>query len=65
MTLMYLLYILMMLGNDGKLTGSEITGLAVCFFALAAIAVIYYLVYRCTVKRMCGQLEIPAGNRRD
>lgn len=55
MTAMYLLYALLMFGNDGKLTGSEIGGLAVCFFILAGVAVVYYLVYRCTVKNMRHQ----------
>ncbi len=55
MTAMYLLYALLMFGNDGKLTGSEIGGLAVCLFILAGIAVVYYLVYRCTVKNMYSQ----------
>lgn len=62
MILMYLVYALMMFGNDGKLTESEIAGLAGCLLILAAIALVYYLVYRCTVKSMCGQLEIPVGN---
>ena len=62
MILMYLVYALMMFGNDGKLTESESAGLAGCLLILAAIALVYYLVYRCTVKSMCGQLEIPVGN---
>lgn len=55
MTIMYLLYALLMFGNDGQLTSSEIVGLTVCFFILAAIALIYYLVYRYTVKNMRHQ----------
>ncbi len=62
MILMYLVYALMMFGNDGKLTESEIAGLAGCLLILVAIALAYYLVYRRTVKSMCGQLEIPAGS---
>ena len=58
MTLIYLLYILIMVGNDGKLTYSEIASLSGCFFILAALAAIYYLVYRYTVKSMCRNLEI-------
>lgn len=55
MTAMYLLYALLMFGNDGKLTGGEIGGLAACLFILAGVAVVYYLVYRCTVKNMWHQ----------
>lgn len=58
MTLIYLLYILIMVGNDGKLTYSEIASLSGCFFILAALAAIYYLVYRYTVKSMYRNLEI-------
>ncbi|MCM1126920.1 MAG: ABC transporter permease [Lachnospiraceae bacterium] len=52
MTAMYLLYLLLLWGNDGKITGSEAVGMAVCFFILAGIAAAYYLVYRCTVRNM-------------
>lgn len=55
---MYLLYALLMFGNDGRITGSEAGGLGVCFLILAGIGGIYYLVYRYTVKRMCGQIVI-------
>lgn len=58
MTAMYLLYGLLMFANDGQLTGGEIGGLIVCFFILAALAGIYYLIYRHTVKNMCRQLDI-------
>ena len=58
MSIMYLLYALLMFGNDGKWTGSEIGGMAVCFFILIALAGVYYLVYRHTIKSMCRQLEV-------
>lgn len=55
---MYLLYLLLMFGNDGKLTGSELGGMAVCLFILAAITAAYYMVYRYTLKNMCQSLDI-------
>lgn len=55
MIAMYLLYLLLIWGNDGKITGGEIGGMIVCFFILSGVAVIYYLVYRYTVKNMYRQ----------
>lgn len=55
MTAMYLLYLLLIWGNDGKITGGEIGGMIVCFFILSGVAVIYYHVYRYTVKNMYRQ----------
>lgn len=52
MIAMYLLYGLLIFGNDGKVTGSELGGMAVCFFILIGVAAVYYLVYRCTIKNM-------------
>ena len=60
MTLIYLLYILIMVGNDGKLTYSEIASLSGCFFILAALAAIYYLVYRYTAYPFTEPAVIPA-----
>lgn len=57
MSAMYLLYALLMFGNDGKITGAEIGGLIVCFFILSLLAGIYYLIYRYTIKNMCRQLN--------
>ncbi|MDE7324656.1 MAG: ABC transporter permease [Lachnospiraceae bacterium] len=58
MTMMYLLYALLMLGNDGQLVSGEIGGLAVCLVILLLIAGIFYVVYRYTVRKMCGELGI-------
>lgn len=55
MTAMYLLYALLIYGNDGKITGSELGGMAACFFILAGIAAAYYLIYRYTIKNMWRQ----------
>lgn len=54
---MYFLYILLMYGNDGKITASEAGGLAACLFILMGIGLIYYLVYRSAVKNMCRQIQ--------
>ena len=64
MSAMYLLYLLLMYANDGKLTAGEIGGMAVCLLILAAIAGIYFLVYRYTVKNMCRQLDIARKQKR-
>lgn len=55
---MYFLYILIMLGNDGRLVSSELGGLGACLVILILISVVYYAVYRYTVHRMCAELEI-------
>ena len=55
MIAMYLLYGLLIFGNDGRITSGELGGMAVCFVILSGIAAIYYLVYRCTIKNMWRQ----------
>ncbi len=55
---MYFLYMLIMYGNDGKLALDEISGLAVCLAILLLIGMVYYIVYRYTVRKMCVELEI-------
>lgn len=56
---MFLLYILLMYGNDGVLTSDEIISLSVCFVLLLALGLLLYLVYRFTLKSMKKQLDIP------
>lgn len=58
MSTMYLLYIMIMFANDGKLVSSEIGGLGVCLIALLLLGGVFYLIYRCAVKKMCVQLDI-------
>lgn len=58
MCTMYLLYILIMLGNDGKISSGEIGGLGACLLVLFLFAIIFYLVYRYTVRQMCRRLTI-------
>ena len=58
MGIMYFLYFLILLANDGKFTTGEAIGMAACFGLLLIFAGIYFLVYRFTVKSMCRQLEI-------
>lgn len=56
MTAMYLLYIMIMYGNDGRITNSEITGLGVCLMTLVLFVGIIYAVYRKTISVMRKQL---------
>lgn len=57
---MFVLYGLIMFGNDGKLTGTEAASLGVCLLLVGVFGIIFYLVYLYTVKRMCRELEIAA-----
>lgn len=58
MSSMYLLYVLLMFGNDGKLTEGEIAGLIPCLGILLLAAGGFYLVFHYTVKRMGRELDI-------
>lgn len=58
MTAMYLLYSLIMYGNDSVITFSEIAGLAGCLLVLLLLALLHYAVYRITVRSMAKQLSI-------
>lgn len=55
---MYFLYTLLMFGNDGKLSTGEIGGLMGCLGILLILGLLFYLVYRYTVKKMTGELGI-------
>ena len=58
MTAMYLLYAMLMFGNDGQLVMGEIAGLGACLIILLVMAGIFYAVYRITVRKMCEELEL-------
>ncbi len=58
MGMMYLLYCMIMYGNDGRLTLDEGMGLLGCFMVLVGIGAIIYGVYRMTVNKMVNRLEI-------
>lgn len=58
MGLMYLLYVMIMYGNDGRITQNEGIGLLTCFAMLLGIGVIIYAVYRMTVNKMVEKLGI-------
>lgn len=62
---MYFLYILIMLANDGRLASRELAGLAACLGMLLLMSAVYYIVYRYTVRKMCAELEIYTGGRKD
>ncbi len=55
---MYFLYTLLMYGNDGVITRSEIASLGVCFGILLLLGGMFYLVYCYTIKRMAKELAI-------
>lgn len=55
---MYFLYVLLMIGNDGRLSTSELGGLTGCLGILLVLGLLFYLVYRYTVKKMAGELGI-------
>lgn len=58
MSIMYLLYTMIMLANDGRLTSDETSGLGICLLILFLFAGIFYATYRYTVRQMCRQLKI-------
>lgn len=64
MSAMYLLYVLLMLGNDGKIAAGEAAGLAVCLLILILMAGLHYLVYRIALRRMKGILGVEGRKAR-
>ena len=57
-SLMFLLYSLIMFGNDGALTYSEIIGLFACAGSLLIVSLVIYMVYRLTVRKVKEELNI-------
>lgn len=57
-SLMFLLYSMIMFGNDGALTYSEIIGLLACAGSLLLVTLTIYAVYRLTVKKVKEELNI-------
>lgn len=58
MIVIYLLFILLLYGNDGQIVFSEIVSLAVCLGILAALGVLIYVVYRFTATTIRRRLGI-------
>ena len=56
MTAIYLIFVLLLYGNDGKIVFSEIMALAACLGIEAALGGLTYLVYRSTVAGVCKRL---------
>lgn len=57
--IMYLFYAMIMFLNDGgSLTGSEIAGMLVCLGLVAAVSLLLYGIYRFTLRKVCGMLNI-------
>ncbi len=58
MSVMYLLFAMILYGNDGKIVTSEIISLGACLGILVLIGGVVYAVYRGTVKEMKRKLGI-------
>lgn len=58
MIVIYLLFILLLYGNDGQIVFSEIVSLAVCLGILASLGVLIYVVYRFTATTIRRRLGI-------
>ena len=58
MTIIYLIFILLLYGNDWQLVLTELIALCVCLGILGIIGVCIYLIYRLTVKSIIKKLEI-------
>ncbi len=56
--MMTLLYMMIMYGNDGKITVSEILALGICGVVILLIILLLYAVYCLTVKALAKELEI-------
>lgn len=56
---MYLLFALILYGNDGKMTASEFLSLGMSLAILVLLGLIIYLTYIATVKQMAKTLDIP------
>lgn len=55
---MSFLFLLILYGNDGQISNSEVIGFGVCMLILVGVGVLTYAVYRGTVKNMKRQLAI-------
>ena len=55
---MSLLFLLVLYGNDGRISDSEGIGFLICMLILLGVGALTYAVYRGTVKKMKEQLAI-------
>lgn len=58
MTIIYLIFILLLYGNDWQLVLTELIALCICLGILGIIGVCIYLIYRLTVKNIIKKLKI-------
>ena len=56
--LIYAFYAMIMYFNDGRITDTEIAGMIACLGVIAAVSVLLYGVYRVTLQKVCGALDI-------
>ena len=58
MIVIYLIFVLLLYGNDGKIASSEIAALAACLGIEIALGVLTYFVYRATAAGIRRKLGI-------
>lgn len=56
--LIYAFYAMIMYFNDDRITDTEIAGMIACLGVIAAVSVLLYGVYRVTLQKVCGALDI-------
>lgn len=56
--LIYAFYAMIMYFNDNRITDTEIAGMIVCLGVIAAVSALLYGVYRVTLQKVCGALDI-------
>lgn len=61
MIVIYLLFILLLYGNDGQIVFSEVAALGICLGILAMLSAVIYTVYRFTVAAVKKKLLIGNG----
>lgn len=56
--LIYAFYAMIMYFNDNRITDTELAGMIACLGVIAAVSVLLYGIYRLTLKKVCGVLDI-------
>lgn len=56
--LIYAFYAMIMYFNDDRITDTEIAGMIACLGVIAAVSALLYGVYRVTLQKVCGALDI-------
>ena len=61
--LIYGFYAMIMYLNDNRLTLQELAGMAVCLAVVAAVSVLFYGVYRFTLRSVCRMLKVKVSRK--